>query len=83
MLNQIIQIISFLVIPYAINMSYTSKFLGGERARIILVGQVVSLTTYIGGLFTLGEIFGINGVAFALLLSGIAQTIFYYTTNRF
>ena len=80
---QIVQIISFLIIPYSFNLSYTSKFLGGERARIILVGQAVSLTTYIVGLFTLGEIIGINGVAFALLLSGIAQTIFYYSTNRF
>jgi len=80
---QIIQIISFVVIPYSFNLSYTSKFLGGERSRIILVGQAVSLTTYISGLFTLGEIFGINGVAFALLLSAIAQTVFYYTTNRF
>ena len=80
---QIIQIISFLVIPHAFNLSYTSKFLGGERSRIILVGQAVSVSVYITGLLTLGGIFGINGVAFALLLSGIAQTIFYYTTNRF
>lgn len=80
---QILQIISFIIIPYAFNMSYTSKFLGEERSRIILVGQGVSVTTYIAGLFGLGGIFGINGVAFALLISGIMQSCFYYITDRY
>ena len=64
-------------------MSYTSKFLGGERARIILVGQAVYVSTYVFGLFVFGDIFGINGVALALLVSGIMQSIFYFITNRY
>lgn len=80
---ELVQIISFVIIPHAFNATYTSKFLGNERARIILVGQAISASTYIIGLFVLGGIFGINGVAFSLLISGISQTIFYYFTNRY
>lgn len=80
---QILQIIGFAIIPYSFNMSYTSKFLGGERARIILIGQAVSVSTYVVGLFVFGDIFGINGVALALLVSGIMQFIFYFITNRY
>ncbi len=81
--TQLVQIVSFVIIPHAFNASYTSKFLGNEHSRIILTGQAISVSTYISGLFVLGTIFGINGVAFSLLISGISQTIFYYTTNRF
>lgn len=80
---QILQIISFVIIPYAFNMSYTSKFLGGERSRIILVGQAVSVSSYVVGLFVLGEIFGINGIALALLISGIMQSVFYFIVDRY
>ncbi len=80
---QILQIISFVIIPYSFNMSYTSKFLGGERARIILVGQAISVSTYSIGLIVLGGIFGINGVALSLLISGIMQSIFYFSTDRY
>ena len=80
---QLVQIISFVLIPHAINITYTSKFLGSERSRIILVGQAISVSTYITGLLVLGNIIGINGVALSLLISGISQTIFYYSTNRY
>ena len=80
---QLVQIISFVLIPSAINSTYHSKFLGNERGRIILVGQGISASTYISGLLILGEIFGINGVAFSLLISAAAQTIFYYCTDRY
>jgi len=79
----IIQIISFVVIPYSVNMTYISKFLGQERGKIILIGQAVSLGIYITGLLTLGSIIGINGVALSLLFSAIGQMIFYICTDRF
>ena len=80
---ELVQIISFVIIPHAFNATYNSKFLGNERARIILVGQAISASTYIVGLLTLGGILGINGVAISLLISATCQTIFYYFTNRY
>jgi O-antigen/teichoic acid export membrane protein len=79
----IIQIISFVVIPYSVNMTYISKFLGQERGKIILIGQAVSLGIYITGLLTLGSVIGINGVALSLLFSAIGQMIFYICTDKF
>ncbi len=80
---QIIQILSLVIVPNAINLSYISKFLGSEKSRIVLLGQGISLSIYSSGLFILGQFFGINGVAFSLVLAGISQTIFYFIAERF
>jgi len=79
----VIQILSVSTIPFAINMSYTSKFLGKEKSRLILTGQAIYVIIYMLGLFTLGQFYGINGVAFSLVLAAISQTIFYFIADRF
>jgi len=80
---QIIQIVSVGAVPHAINLSYISKFLGQEKSRIVLLGQVITLSIYLSGLFILGHFFGINGVAASLVFAGIAQSIFYFIADRF
>ena len=79
---QLIQIISFLVIPSAIILSYNSELLGKEKSRFVLIGQGISVSVYLTGLLTLGTIIGINGVAISLVLAGICQAVFYIIIIR-
>lgn len=79
---QLIQIISFQVIPSAIILSYNSELLGKEKSRFVLIGQGISVSVYLIGLLTLGTIIGINGVAISLVLSGICQAVFYIIIIR-
>ena len=79
---QLIQIISFMVIPSSIILAYNSELLRKEKSRFVLIGQGISVSVYLGGLLTLGTIIGINGVAISLVLSGICQAIFYIIVIR-
>ena len=79
---QLIQIISFMVIPSSIILAYNSELLGKEKSRFVLIGQGISVSVYLGGLLTLGTIIGINGVALSLVLSSICQAVFYIIVIR-
>jgi O-antigen/teichoic acid export membrane protein len=80
---ELIQIISIHVIANAIIYAYNSKFLGEENSKLVLVGKGISVIIYIGGIFTLGTLIGINGVAIALVLSGIGQAIFNIIASKY
>lgn len=79
---QLVQIVSLHLIPSAIVLTYTSKFLGEEKSKYILIGQGISVVIYLGGLFYLGSIYGINGVAMGLVLSTTIQALFYFITDK-
>ena len=79
--KEIIQIISLAIIPYSISMIYESKFLGMEKSRIVLTGSLIFLFTEILFIITLGRLLGINGVAIALVLSYVAQCLYYLAAN--
>ena len=79
---QLIQIISFMVIPSSIILAYNSELLGKEKSRFVLIGQGISVSVYLVGLLTLGAIIGINGVATSLVLSSICQAVFYIIIIR-
>ena len=79
---QLIQIISFMVIPSSIILAYNSELLGKEKSRFVLIGQGISVSVYLVGLLTLGAIIGINGVAISLVLSSICQAVFYIIVIR-
>lgn len=74
---EIVQIISIYIIPNAINTALISDYLGKEKSKVVLIGQSISIATYVPGILILGAEFGINGVVTAFVLSGITQTIFY------
>ena len=80
---QLIQIISFMVIPSSIILAYNSELLGKEKSRFVLIGQGISVSVYLVGLLTLGAIIGINGVAISLVLSSICQAVFYIIIIRY
>lgn len=80
---QIIQIMSVSVVATTINLTYTSKFLGMERIRIILVSSGIYIGILTLSIILLGRAFGINGMATALVLATFAETIFFYIMSKF
>jgi len=80
---QLIQIISFHVIPGSIILAYNSKFLGEEKSRYVLSGQGISVGIYLSGLITLGTLIGVNGVAISLVAAAVGQAIFYIISARY
>ena len=78
----IIQIMSVSVIPSTINLMYTSKLLGNEKTKFLLMGSGIYLITLISGIIILGLAYGINGMAVAIIISTSAETGFYYFINK-
>ena len=78
----IIQIMSVSVIPSTINLMYTSKLLGNEKTKFLLMGSGIYLITLILGIIVLGLTYGINGIATAIIISTSAETCFYYFINK-
>ena len=66
---EIIQIMSFAIIPTTINMFYFAKFLALENGKIPLFGGVISSSIMILGIVLLGTIFGVKGVAITHVLT--------------
>ena len=64
-----IQIMSLSVVPATVSMIYTSKFLGLEKSKFVLISKIISLFTIISGTVILGSIFGMIGLAIAFVLS--------------
>ncbi len=79
----LIQIISLAIIPSTIIMTYTSKFLGMGRSKIVLAGSVVFMSIQIPLIFILGDLIGINGVAFSLVIASTIQAIFLMFIEKF
>ena len=78
----IIQIMSISVIPSTINLMYTSKLLGNEKTKYLLIGSGMYLIILILGIIILGLTYGINGMAVAIIISTSAETCFYYFINK-
>ena len=79
---EVVQIVSLSIIPATINLIYISKFLGKGLSRIVLIGSGVFLSVQITAIFMLGQIYGVNGVATALLIATSAEAVFLVITNR-
>ncbi|MEK6947358.1 MAG: hypothetical protein AABX32_07165 [Nanoarchaeota archaeon] len=79
---EVVQIVSLSIIPATINLIYISKFLGRGLSRIVLIGSGVFLSVQITAIFMLGQIYGVNGVATALLIATSAEAVFLVITNR-
>ena len=65
------QIMSISVIPWTVNLLYTSEMLGNEKSRMVLISYGLITFTITVGIITLGPIFGITGVAISQLLGQI------------
>ena len=72
----VIQIVSFAVIPYTIVTILMSKFLGGEKSTIALSGSLIFLGIQIPLIIFLGQNFGIVGVSISLIIAYGIQGLF-------
>lgn len=76
-----IQIMSITVIPASITFILTSKFLGMEKSRYVLISRLISLTLISLCMIILGMFFKLIGLALAYLIANCADTIFLSIAN--
>lgn len=79
---QVVQIISLAVVPSTIITMYLSKFLGNEKNKSMLLGTSIYLIIQILGIIILGKIYGINGVAVAMVLAAIAEASYFIIIDK-
>jgi O-antigen/teichoic acid export membrane protein len=78
----IVQIISLAVIPKTISIMYISKLLGNEKSKLVIIGSMIFLAIQIPLIYLLGNLFSVEGVVFALVISEISQAIYYFIVNK-
>ena len=84
--GNVIQIISFSVIPATIALLYTSRFLGKEKSSVVLIGKILLAITIISLLIILAPIYGVIGAAIAFVSASIVNmsflVIMYHMKNK-
>lgn len=78
----VIQIMSLAIIPFTITTTFTSKFLGFEKSRYVLIGSGIFLIIQISGIILLGTYFGIIGAAISILIGRIGETVYYFVVDK-
>jgi O-antigen/teichoic acid export membrane protein len=73
---EIIPIMSLVVIPETIILIFSSKFLGNEKSKFILIGTIVHAVSYLLLIILLGSTYGIEGLAYTVLITSIGYAIY-------
>ena len=61
---------------------YTSKLLGLEKSKFVLISKIIAISALIIGFIILGPIFGIKGLASVFLLTGIFEACFLFSISK-
>ena len=77
-----IQIMSLGIIPGTISILYSSKFLGMEKSKFLLITKFVSLVVLIGGFLYFGPIYGTVGLAWVIVAILTWESIFLFIMSR-
>lgn len=74
-----IRIMSWIVVPETLQLIFSSKLLGLEKSKFVLLSNIVSTIFLIVGFISFGTVFGLSGLALILLISTIIQffIVFY------
>jgi len=80
--EDVIRIVSISVIPSTIAMTYQTKFLGREKSRLVLISSSIWTGTQIIGILILGNYFGVNGIAFSLVLGTTAAAVYSFFADK-
>jgi O-antigen/teichoic acid export membrane protein len=64
-------------------MMYHTKFLGSEKSRKALTSSLIGSITQISGIIVLGNMYGIIGVSFALVLASINAAIYSLFADKY
>jgi O-antigen/teichoic acid export membrane protein len=76
-----VQIMSVVVIPTSITFIITSKLLGMENSRHVLISRLIGLIIICPGMIVLGMMFEIIGVAVAYVVANTASSISLVISN--
>ena len=79
---ELIPLISLSIIPATISGLYNSKFLAHEKSNYVVVINIISILTLILGIFTLGQLLGIVGLAYSFFLSSSIRAVLYFSLNK-
>lgn len=79
---QVVQIMSLAVVPSTVVLMYLSRFLGEEKNKIMVLGTVIYLIIQISGIMILGKMYGINGVAAAIVLASSGEAIYFIVLDK-
>tara|TARA_B100001123_G_C15327016_1_gene1029892 strand:+ start:1140 stop:2267 length:1128 start_codon:yes stop_codon:yes gene_type:complete len=77
-----IQIMSVSVIPSTIVIFYTSKLLGMEKNKLVLIANLIQTSVFITSLIILGQIFGVIGLAFSFVLAQTIEFLIYFSMRK-
>ena len=77
-----IQIMSVAVVPGTIILLYTSKLLGLEKSRFVLISKAISLSMLVTGFIILGPIFGITGLASVFVFTVTFEASFLFGISK-
>jgi len=72
----LIPILSLVLIPRTISILLVSSFLGQENSKYVVIGNVITFSVLVISIFSLAELFGINGVAFAYIIGFSSNTVY-------
>ena len=73
---------SLAVVPGTIAILYSSKFLGMEKSKFVMIPKLVSLGVMIGGFLYFGPIYGAIGLAWIIVTISTWESIFLFTMDR-
>ena len=77
-----IAIMSIAVIPEAITMLYSSKMLGKEKSKFVLIAKLLAVSIIVIGFILLGPILGIVGLAITFVIAATFQACFLAITDK-
>ena len=80
--TEAIQIMSIAIIPAMLSMIYTSKLLGLEKSKFVLISKIISTSSLIIGFIVLGPILGIIGLASVFVLTAIFEASFLFSVTK-
>jgi Na+-driven multidrug efflux pump len=73
---EVTQILSLSLVPASVNIVYSSKFLGKENSKIILIDTLLLLASYVVSILIIGSTLGVVGIAIAYVISITIPAIF-------
>ena len=82
-----IQIMSLGVVPATLGLILSTKLLGSEKSKHVLIGRWISAITMISGILLLGTVYGTIGLALSFILSSTLFAVYlsvniYLRTNE-
>lgn len=80
---EVIQIMSISIVSSTVISTYVSKYLGLTKSKVVIIGSGIYLAVQIPSLIIFGEIWGVNGAAFSLVIASIIHASYFVIIDRF